>query len=944
MRRFLAYSIMMLTVVGTLVFNTQTVLESTTDAMEYGKSTQLTFSLTSRDQADYNVANYPDLNPYLANNDLTTIDIKSKIMDRLDSIGVRNADVEIVNGITSGSQKGEGYKVNVTFSPLSDTELSNVKQILSYDGSLSIATVGDDTVKYQDHGDFFADTAAKIVYSGTTAYPAICIDDTTEMDELITAAKNASDAHKNDKKTEETKSANRKYADDSSDSSDSSESEDTSNETKLILWQNKTTDDTYNKAYGYNGEEVDDKVLAKVVCTLDTSNYSSDNKIITITSDKDGNAFTVSTARTMVAMLNSSDYGFDIHYLYSNTIYAGFGSKALNNTYITFGVCLAAIALLLILFYGYSGITASINLLATVFMSLFLFNLLGFEFSIAGILGVCVAACLSIFLSCNYFEHIKNELKKGRDIEKANKEGYRKSFLIGLDTSIVLFVASLFSFLLALGSYKTFFGAVLVGTLVSWVITTFLNKWATYWLCKDVKENNKPYFSFKKAAKENKKVAYVKPSKKGRMPLYISVAVAVLALGIGLPLNYATKSGDASFFNNSGSYTNSYQLTIAFGTYNKSYNQLESSDAYIEYIKKIGENSDDKFSFVTKDEASKLTTTNYVTYDASSAFVNTVEDKDDDNITYYINYFSVHTYQNLNDVKSSNENKSVLEALKDGMDGSSALTITLDDNTLINPLNDGNYKSSSYSIYSLSTSPLNLKHDVLNLFLVIFLIAAFASIYAFIRYGLNTFLSVITSGTVFAALSVGVLALSQLAFTPYVAFVLFAFNLIFDFMVIPTLSENKATIKEKGLKGKALEEERADILNELTSKNITILASSFVAGIIFSIPFVFIDSSLLSTTVFGIILAVLGFVLIFTFVLPFHLLCSSHINFKRFNDWFMSRKTSKKEEKEKLEESKVAEASKSNNPNEFAPDGTRYVDSEGPHETIIIGMNEFRHH
>lgn len=943
MRRFLAYSIMMLTVVGTLVFNTQTVLESTTDAMEYGKSTQLTFSLSSRDQADYDVGSYPDLNSYLASNDLTTIDIKSKIMDRLDAIGVRNANVEIVNGITSGSQKGEGYKVNVTFSPLSDTELSNVKQILSYDGSLSIATVGDDTVKYQDHGDFFDDTAAKIVYSGTTAYPAICIEDTTEMDELITAAKNASDAHKNDKKTEETKSANRKYADDTSvDSSDSEE--DTSNETKLFLWQNKTKDDTYNKAYGYNGEEVDDDVLAKVVCTLDTSNYSSDNKIITITSDKDGNAFTVSTARTMVAMLNSEDYGFDIHYLYSNTIYAGFGSSALKNTYLAFGICLAAIVILLICFYGYSGITASINLLATVFMSLILFNLLGFEFSIAGILGIVVAACLSIFLSCNYFEHIKNELKKGRDIEKANKEGYRKSFLIGLDTSIVLFVTSLFSFLLALGSYKTFFGAVLVGTIFAWVITTFLNKWATYWLCKDVKENNKPYFSFKKPTKENKKVTFVKPSKKGRMPLYISVIVAVLALGIGLPLNYATKSGDASFFNNSGSYTDSYQLTIAFGTYNKSYTQLESSDAYIEYIKKIGENSDDKFDFVTKDEASKLTTTNYVTYDASSAFVNTVEDKDDDNIKYYITYFSVHTYQNLNDVKTSNENKTILESIKDGMEGSSSMTIVLDDNTLVNPLNDGNYKSSSYSIYSLTTSPLNLKHDVLNLFLIVFLIAAFASIYAFLRYGLNTFLSVITSGTVFACLSVGVLSLSQLGFTPYIALILFAFNLIFDFMVIPTLSENKATIKEKGLKGKALEEERADILNELTSKNILILVSTFVSGLVFSIPFVFIDSSLLSTTIFGIILAILGFALIITFVLPFHLLCSSHINFKRFNDWFMSRKTSKKEEKDKVAEDKIAEANKANNPNEFAPDGTRYVDTEGPHETIIIGMNEFRHH
>ena len=40
---------------------------------------------------------------------------------------------------------------------------------------------------------------------------------------------------------------------------------------------------------------------------------------------------------------------------------------------------------------------------------------------------------------------------------------------------------------------------------------------------------------------------------------------------------------------------------------------------------------------------------------------------------------------------------------------------------------------------------------------------------------------------------------------------------------------------------------------------------------------------------------------------------------------------------------KKKEATLAENPNEFAPDGTRYVDPEGPHETIIVGMNEFRH-
>ena len=55
------------------------------------------------------------------------------------------------------------------------------------------------------------------------------------------------------------------------------------------------------------------------------------------------------------------------------------------------------------------------------------------------------------------------------------------------------------------------------------------------------------------------------------------------------------------------------------------------------------------------------------------------------------------------------------------------------------------------------------------------------------------------------------------------------------------------------------------------------------------------------------------------------------------------KRESRNEKKEKAKEERKEEASKAVNPNEFAPDGTRYVDPEGPHETIIIGMNEFRH-
>ena len=135
MRRLLAYLIMMLTAIGAIVFNTQSVLEGMNDAMEFGRGTELVYAISKRDPANYDSTSYPNLSAEESPN-LNEINIAEKVMARLDLAGVRNADVQVVEG----TEDNVGYELRVTISPLSDTELSNVKDILSHTGSLTIGT------------------------------------------------------------------------------------------------------------------------------------------------------------------------------------------------------------------------------------------------------------------------------------------------------------------------------------------------------------------------------------------------------------------------------------------------------------------------------------------------------------------------------------------------------------------------------------------------------------------------------------------------------------------------------------------------------------------------------------------------------------------------------------------------------------------------------------
>ena len=216
----------------------------------------------------------------------------------------------------------------------------------------------------------------------------------------------------------------------------------------------------------------------------------------------------------------AEDLGFDIEYLYDNYIDEAYPSYALTLSYIGIGVQILLLAISLILMYGYSGIVSSVSILVGSLIQVLIFSFLGFEFTPVTIAAVSLTMILAAFVQYNYFERIKSELKKGRGIAKSNSEGYRKSFVVTLDSSAVVFIASLFAFIFGKGMIRPFAGVSLIGSLVVFLIVNYLSKWMMYWMVtapyfnkkentfgikaisdKEVKKLNKPYKEIAKGYK-----------------------------------------------------------------------------------------------------------------------------------------------------------------------------------------------------------------------------------------------------------------------------------------------------------------------------------------------------------------------------------------------------------------------------------------------------------
>lgn len=921
MRRFLAYIVMMLTMVCALVFNTQTVLQQKTDAMEYGSGTELVYSLTKRDASGYDQEGYPDIRDN-GTKDLQDIDIEKEVMDRLDLAGVRNANVKIVNG---KEDTQEGYQLRISLSPLNENDLNYVKEVINMTGTLSIATIGDDTVMYQAADQFFDDSSSTtdmstIVYNGTVPYPTIKVNK-EDYDTLKTKSSEAADAHSNDTTSE----AHRFYA-------EGDEEEEEDNSTTVYLWYNKTKDDTYDKAFGTNDTIVQDAVKNKVIAKIDLDNYDSDTNRLSIVSDIDGNAWNISSARAFVNMLNAEDYGFDIDFLYQNSVKATFGSndKGLIRTYIVSGVVLLIIVALLIAFYGLSGVTASLTMLASVLISFFLFSVLGFEFSVAALIGLVVLVTQSLLISLNYFERVKREQKKGRDLEKANKEGYHKSFFTSLDISAIVLLSSIFSFLIAVGSYKTFFGVIMVGSIFTFIITNYVNKWMLYWLCKDVHDvDNKMVFG-RRSDKEPKKVKFVNSESKGkRKSLLFAPIAALIALGIALPTSFFL-SKDSSFFNNYNDFSDTYTVNLAFqgeagATY---YDKLSTKEVYINYLKKIGTLEDNE-GYVMYSSDEKLpsdadTSLPSFTYKPDSVFVNVVDKKDEDGVTYYIHYFTMTVNKDISSL-TTEDGKDVLTVITEAMQYKDVEGVE-DVTGGIAPCTSYRYADDTLATFCSLTKPTNVTHNYTSLFLLVFLFSCFAFVYLLCRYGLSISLASLCAGTGLSAVGILLLVVLRVPFSSFTGFGLLASVILIEMLSVLLLGGNKETLKELGIKKTADASQREEIADQCAVTSAKIIVPACMFFVLMGIGIFFINTGVIGLSISMILFGILVPVILFFYIVSLYHFLATHISFRKISESIHEKRVKKGKSTEKV----------------YSKDGIAYVDPDSPHETIIVGLNEFR--
>ena len=209
----------------------------------------------------------------------------------------------------------------------------------------------------------------------------------------------------------------------------------------------------------------------------------------------DGNAvingsFSLKEAKQLSQRLNAGALPVPIKLIGQQTVGPSLGKISLQKSLFAGLVGLAAVILFMIFYYRLPGFLASVALLFYVILALAVFKIVGVTLTLAGIAGFILSIGMAVDANVLIFERLKEELRNGKPLSLAVKEGFDRAWLSIRDSNfsslitcgiLAWFGTSMvkgFAITLALGISVSMFSAIIITrNLLRLIEYRVKNKW-----------------------------------------------------------------------------------------------------------------------------------------------------------------------------------------------------------------------------------------------------------------------------------------------------------------------------------------------------------------------------------------------------------------------------------------------------------------------------------
>ena len=250
--------------------------------------------------------------------------------------------------------------------------------------------------------------------------------------------------------------------------------------------------------------------------------------------------FTQDEVSNLVDLINSGSLPSKLTEISSNTVGASFGEKTLSTTLIAGIIAIAAIMLILIIIYHFSGFISSVSMMIYTFLVFGIFWLVGGVLTLPGIAALVLGIGMAVDSNVITFSRIKEELMKGKSLPTAFKEGSKSSFSAIIDSNITTIIVAIIMFELGESSIKGFATMLIITVLVTMFTMVFLTRFLLKVFVKTEYFNDKTKLFInvdKKDIPDVSKNEEVKPNRFHKVNFFkhrkVAVCISLLIIVVG---------------------------------------------------------------------------------------------------------------------------------------------------------------------------------------------------------------------------------------------------------------------------------------------------------------------------------------------------------------------------------------------------------------------------
>ena len=192
--------------------------------------------------------------------------------------------------------------------------------------------------------------------------------------------------------------------------------------------------------------------------------------------------FTIQEAKDLANVLNSGKVPAPAKIIQDTVVGPSLGQESINAGMLSFVIAFILVLLYMGLFYKTAGWMADIALLTNVFLLMGVLVSFGAVLTLPGIAGIVLTMGMAVDANVIIYERIKEELRGGKGLSLAIKDGFSKAYSAIIDGNLTTIITGIVLFIFGNGPVQGFATTLIIGIITSFFSAVFITRLLIEWI------------------------------------------------------------------------------------------------------------------------------------------------------------------------------------------------------------------------------------------------------------------------------------------------------------------------------------------------------------------------------------------------------------------------------------------------------------------------------